>query len=126
MSHRDTRVRDSLHSTQCAKQDVAVAIPSTTDGAERIAECLHGTSRTIDLLQPGIGKEGDESAVGRPERVYGVIGSGQGSQLQRIERANPDLLLRVVAPSGSKRCKLVSNQTRRRIHLPFLREPRPY
>jgi hypothetical protein len=53
-----------------------VAIPGSAEDPERVAQRLHRPSGTLDLLQLGIGKEGDVPAVWRPERIGGAVGPG--------------------------------------------------
>ena len=86
-------VRHRLNSGKPADENLAVSIPAGAHRPERIAERLHGPSRSIDLLQPGVGKETDEPAVRRPERIRGAIGSRQRVRSERVELPNPDLLL---------------------------------
>ena len=62
-------------------------------GRGGVAKRLDGSARALDLLQLGVSKEPDIPAVGRPERTCGAICPGQRGELERVQGADPDLLL---------------------------------
>src|SRR4029077_3864575 len=64
--------------------------PGTASRFVSIAENLRSASRYIDPLQLLLGEEGDETAVGRPERIGGAVGRFESPRLEAVERANPE------------------------------------
>ena len=81
-------------------------IPGPAQDGERVAEVLHRPSRAFDLLQPGVGEEGDEPAVRGLERIRCAIGPSQRDPIERIEFAKPDLLLSVLDQNRGNRAAI--------------------
>ena len=67
--------------------------------------------RTHLPVQAGVGEECKRAAVGGPEGIGGVVGSGQRSEVGCVERANPDLLLAVVDQNVAKARTSLSKTT---------------
>src|SRR5690242_21522526 len=81
-------------------------------------------SRSIDLSEAGVGKEGDEAAIGRPEWTRCALGSGQGSKFERIESPDPDLLLRSEEHTSELQshvnlvCRLLLEKKKNKTYIP--------
>src|SRR5215475_11370540 len=59
------------------KENHPVAAPGATLRDRRIAKRLYRGACHIDLLEPGVGEEADEAAVGRPEEAPRVLRARQ-------------------------------------------------
>src|SRR5262249_4568573 len=79
------------HTTSRASEDnYAFGVPGTTQNRIwRIAQSLRGSSRDADFLEFSCASEGDETAVGRPEWIAGILCSLDGPRLHRVHVADP-------------------------------------
>ena len=89
------------------EHDDIVTIPRSAAAVGRVAQRLRGTAAGGDFLQLALREESDVAAIGRPERIRGVLGERHRLSLKRIHRTQPELPFSVhraamtrVRPSG--------------------------
>src|SRR5256714_8772485 len=75
-----------------SKNNYAIAIPSAAPSIWRVAECLRRTAGRVDFLQFGLREVSDEAAIGRPERIRGILSTSQWLGRKRSQRPNPKQL----------------------------------
>ena len=85
-----------------AEDDHACRAPGAVVRARGIGEHLRAGGTQIETLQFALRAERDGAAVGRPERLDGVLGVRERRYRERIEPADPERSAAVRRPAGEE------------------------
>src|SRR5713101_7702226 len=77
------------------KYNDIVRVPGAAEAERGVTQRQGGTTAHVDLLQFAARKKRDDAAVRLPERKSGLVGASKWTRGQRIEVAQPQLVLAV-------------------------------